>query len=85
MEYIRFHVFLDGVEVGCWSETNIDQLPGSLGKLVGRAKAIEYDRILRINIEVNLATEVEWKLLSPRVYWIYGSNPCGRITGISDT
>jgi hypothetical protein len=52
MEYIHFHVFLNGVEVGRWSETNIGQLPDSLGKLVGSAKAIEYDRILRTNIEV---------------------------------
>jgi hypothetical protein len=40
MEYIHFHVFLNGVEVGRWSETNIGQFPDSLGKLVGRAKRI---------------------------------------------
>jgi hypothetical protein len=42
MEYIHFHVFLNGVEVGRWSETNIGQLPDSLGKLVGKAKAMAH-------------------------------------------
>jgi hypothetical protein len=61
-----FHVFLNGVEVGRWSETNIGQLPDSLGKLVGWAKAIEYDRILRTNIEVDVPgeyTEEQLRLL----------------------
>ena len=70
MESIHFHVFLDGIEVGRWSETNIGQLPNSLGKLVGRAKAIEYDRILRTNIEVDVPgeyTEEQLRLLhTPR-------------------
>jgi hypothetical protein len=70
MEYIHFHVFLDGVEVGRWSELNQGQIPNSLGQLVGRPEAIECDLELRRGVTVDVPgeyTEEQLRLLhTPR-------------------
>jgi hypothetical protein len=70
LEYINFHVFLNGVEVGHWWELNQDQIPNSLGRSVGRPAAIECDLELRRGVTVDVpgeCTEEQLRLLhTPR-------------------
>ena len=70
LEYIHFHVLLNGVEVGHWSELNQGQIPNSLGQLVGRPEAIECDLELRRGVTVDVPgeyTEDQLRLLhTPR-------------------
>ncbi len=57
MEYIHFHVFHNGVEVGHWSELNQGQIPNSLGQLVGRPEAIACNLELRRGVTVDVPGE----------------------------
>jgi hypothetical protein len=63
LEYIQFHVFLNGIEVGHRSELNQDQIPNSLGQLVGRPEAIESDLELRRGVTVDVPGEYTEKQL----------------------
>jgi hypothetical protein len=69
LEYIHFHVFLNGVEVGHWSELNQGQIPNSLGQLVGRPEPIECDFELRRGVTVDVPddyTEEQLRCLMER-------------------
>jgi hypothetical protein len=57
LEYIHFHVSLNGIDVGHWSELNQGQIPDSLGRLVGRLQAIECDLELRRGVTVDVPGE----------------------------